>query len=81
MATCHLKIYNGPTDGQAHKLSKSHSGENRITVTLGEVLPLLVDAAERQRTWMGDFEEDDITIPTDLYEVLLAYQYLQRPVG
>ena len=79
MATDHLKIYSGPSDGHSHALSKSRSGENCITVTLGEVLPLLVDAARSQRTWLSDFEDDDVTIPADLYEVLQAYQYFQRP--
>jgi hypothetical protein len=79
MATGHLKIYSGPSDGHSHTLSKSRSGENCITVTLGEVLPLLVDAAQSQRTWLSDFDDDDVTIPADLYEVLQAYQYFQRP--
>jgi hypothetical protein len=42
-------------------------------------MPLLADAVNNQRTWVGDFADDEITISTDLYEVLLAYQYYQRP--
>jgi len=81
MAACHLKIYDGPSEGQLHTLSKSRSGENCITVSLGEVLPLLTDAANSERTWLGDFEDDDITISTDLFEVLMSYQYFRRPAG
>jgi hypothetical protein len=44
-----------------------------------DVLPLLVDAVQSERTWLRDFSEDEITISTDLYEVLLAYQHYRRP--
>lgn len=81
MVTSHLKIYNGPSEGQAHTLGKNSAGESCITVSLGEILPLLVDAACSQRTWLGDFENDDVTIPTDLFEVLMAYQHFHRPAG
>jgi hypothetical protein len=48
-------------------------------VSVGEVLPLLADAVGSQRTWLKDFDDDEITISTDLYEVLLAYQHYRRP--
>jgi hypothetical protein len=44
-----------------------------------EVLPLLADAVQSERTWLRDFAEDEVTISTDLYEVLLAYQHYRRP--
>ena len=37
------------------------------------------DAACSKRTWLKDFEDDEITISRDLYEVILAYQHYQRP--
>jgi hypothetical protein len=43
------------------------------------VLPLLADALASRRTWLRDFEEDEITISSDLYEVLLAYRHFRRP--
>ena len=46
---------------------------------LGEVLPLLLDAARSQRAWVDDFADDNISISSDLYEVLLAYQHFRRP--
>ena len=75
----HLKLYCGPTEATAPTLSKNESGQNCITVSVGEILPLLADAVNSQRTWLGDFEDDEITVSTDLYEVLLAYQYFRRP--
>jgi hypothetical protein len=50
-----------------------------VNVPLGEVLPLLADAVRNERTWLRDFEDDQITISTDLYEVILAYQHYRRP--
>jgi len=50
-----------------------------VTVAAGEILPLLADAVNSRRTWLSDFEDDEITVSSDLYEVLLAYQYFNRP--
>ena len=52
-----------------------------VTVDAGEILPLLADAVASQRTWLSDFEDDQITISADLYEVLLAYQYFRHPAA
>jgi len=41
---------------------------------------LLADAVQSQRTWLKDFEEDDVNISADLYEVLSAYRHL-RPTA
>ena len=51
----------------------------RFRVPLGEILPLLADAVRNERTWLRDFEDDQVTISTDLYEVILAYQHYRRP--
>jgi hypothetical protein len=46
---------------------------------VGDVLPLLADAVYCRRTWLRDFDADEMTISTDLYEVLLAYRYYRQP--
>jgi len=51
--------------------------EGRACVRLGEIFPLLMDAVRNQRTWLRDFEEEEITISTDLHDVLLAYQHFR----
>jgi hypothetical protein len=79
MSNSHLKLYSGPAETQAPTLSKSESGQNCVTLNAGEILPLLADAVNSRRTWLSDFEDDEITISTDLYEVLSAYQYFRRP--
>ena len=70
-----------PPSNRRPRVTASTTDSNTVTVSLGEVLPLLADAVASQRTWLGDFEDDDITISADLYEVLLAYQYFRSPAA
>ena len=79
MAASFLKIYRGPEESTAPRLAKTAAGKACVTVALNEVLPLLADAFNSERTWLGDFDDDDVTMSADLYEVLLAYQYYRRP--
>jgi hypothetical protein len=82
MAANRLRVYYGPDE---------LAGDNNATATatlpmretvnlpLGEVLPLLMEAVKNRRQWVGDFFDDEISISSDLYEVLLAYQHFRRP--
>jgi hypothetical protein len=74
-----LRIYRGPSAEALVDQPAPEIDPNQITVSVGEVLPLLADALASRRTWLRDFEEDEITISSDLYEVLLAYRHFRRP--
>lgn len=75
-----FRVYYGPEDDSAAAgVSEVRPSRRSVTVPLGEVLPLLADAVRSNRTWLDDFADDELTISTDLYEVLLAYQYYRRP--
>lgn len=81
MARRHLRVYYGP---QAElptctTAPETKSDANTVTLPLGDVFPLLADAVRSERTWLKDFAGDEITISTDLYEVILAYQHYRRP--
>ena len=81
MARCQLRVYHGPENTTLPRIDEipaSGQGHN-ITVSVGDVIPLLADAVASERTWLRDFSNDDITISTDLYEVLLAYRHFRRP--
>ena len=80
MARANLRIYRGPAEKSASVRPASNSPA-KISVNVGEVLPLLADAVASERTWLSDFEDDQITISADLYEVLLAYQYYRHPAA
>ena len=80
MKPTHLRVYYGPHDDPATvQVAEETARRNTVTVPLTEVLPLLGDAVQSQRTWLRDFEDDEVTISMDLYEVLLAYQHYRRP--
>lgn len=49
-----------------------------VSVSAGDLIPLLMDAAENDRTWLRDFADDPVRIDVDLYDVLLAYQQLSN---
>lgn len=78
MRTTPLRIYYGPPDA-AQVSEEAGAARETITVPLGEIAPLLADAVQSQRTWLRDFKDDEITVSTDLYEVILAYQHYRRP--
>jgi hypothetical protein len=75
MARNRLRVYYGPEE----ELESPQQPANTVSVQLGEVLPLLADAMRQGRAWVDDFCDDEVTISSDLYEVLLAYQHFRRP--
>lgn len=75
--TARLRVYYGPQENESTPMVSDLSPS--VEVTLGEILPLLTDAVQSDRTWLRDFAKDEVTISMDLYEVLLAYQHYRRP--
>src|SRR6056297_1179989 len=49
-----------------------------VSISVRTLIPLLIEAAENDRTWLQDFADDPVRIDADLYDVLLAYQQLQQ---
>jgi hypothetical protein len=78
MAQNRLRVYYGPEEAAAAGPATIPL-RGAVTLTLGEALPLLVDAVRSGRAWVDDFADDEITISSDLHEVLLAYQHFRRP--
>ena len=74
-----LRIYYGPSDEATKAPKTSTPVREDVTLPLSEVFPLLADAVQSERTWLRDFADDEVTISTDLYEVILAYQHYRRP--
>jgi hypothetical protein len=82
MALRKLRVYTGP-DAAAVGSPLVHDAHepNTVRTTLGDILPLLADAVASNRTWLTDFEADEITISSDLHDVLQAYRHFRRPVA
>jgi hypothetical protein len=83
MAIRRFKVYSGPelTGGEAGPIGlfQAAAEPDTVKVALGEILPLLADAVASNRTWLGDFEQDEVTLSSDLYDVLQAYRHFRRP--
>ncbi|MDA0658248.1 MAG: hypothetical protein O2931_01305 [Planctomycetota bacterium] len=73
-----LRVYFGPED-DASTTSTKEQRSNSVTLPLSEVIPILLSAVHEERGWLNDFADDEVTLSTDLYEVLLAYQHYRRP--
>lgn len=74
-----LRVYYGPEETQTTVVAETPDTVHRVTVPVGEVFAALGDAIQNNRIWLKDFAEDEITIPTELYEVILAYEHYHRP--
>jgi hypothetical protein len=80
MSASRLRVYYGPEETACESTATATIPlRDEVSLPLGEVLPLLMDAVKNRRQWVGDFFDDEITISSDLYEVLLAYQHFRRP--
>ncbi len=74
-----LRVYYGP-ESEIATVAQPNEATGTVKVPLAEIFPLLTEALRSNRTWLQDFADDDITISSDLYELLVAYQHY-RPVG
>ena len=52
--------------------------EERVSVKLTNILPWLADAASNGVGWLHDFEEEEVCLTADLYDVILAYQHFHH---
>lgn len=78
MARNRLRVYYGPDEVRTAD-GQELPPRQTVSVPVGEVLPLLLEASRNRRAWLEDFAGDEMTISSDLYEVLLAYQHFRRP--
>lgn len=76
-----LRIYHGPAGEIAAETPQAKDARETVSVPLGEILPLLAEAVQSERTWLRDFDDDEVAISMDLYEVILAYQHYRRPLS
>lgn len=60
--------------GEEETLEQS---DQMVNVQFGEIADALAEAIHYRRTWISDFSEDEVKIPTDLYAMLTAYNHLR----
>ena len=49
----------------------------QVTVRLGDISRELRDAMRWNRTWLDDFEDDEVQVSPDLYDIISAYMRLR----
>jgi hypothetical protein len=72
MSRCHLRVFRGPETSEPE--SQPLTGE-LVRVRLMDIYPLLVDALRSNRTWLRDFDQEELQISQDLYECIRAYDH------
>ena len=45
----------------------------KVNISFGELTSMLLEASRKQRAFLRDFEDDEIQLTDDLYQVLTAY--------
>lgn len=66
-----LKLFCGDDDGGTAVEAP------RVSMKFAEFFHIVAEASRFKRTWLRDFEDDDIEVPEDLFEVLSAYWTLR----
>ncbi|MCH2125979.1 MAG: hypothetical protein MK165_14395 [Pirellulaceae bacterium] len=69
-----LRIYKGHDANLDGSKLQQESTKLVERVRLGRVLSMLVEAYQKDRTWLQDFEDEELTISSDLHDVLMAYE-------
>ena len=50
-----------------------------VNIRLGDLLPLLAFAKRNNYLWVQDFLEDEVTVTSDLYDVIRSFSSQRRP--
>lgn len=48
-----------------------------ISMSFGELAAVMLDAIRTRRRWIDDFEDDEVQVSEDLFEVLSAYSRMR----
>ena len=68
----HLRVYPGIDEIEDEQDAES-SGP-AVHIRLGDLLPLVAMAQKLHFIWLKDFLDDEVTISTDLHDVLQAFR-------
>jgi hypothetical protein len=68
MATARLRVFPRPEDE-----IQSESNDPGIPIRLADLYPLLAQAYRDNYVWLRDFENDQLLVSPDLFEVMRAF--------
>ncbi len=69
MAGARLRVYPPQPEGA----SSAESSAPAVPIRLVELYPLLAQAYRDNYVWLRDFEEDEVMVSSDLFEVVRAF--------
>jgi hypothetical protein len=67
MATARLRVFPHPEE------EREDVNDPVISIRLSDLYPLLAQAYRDNYTWLRDFEDDELLVSNDLYEVVRAF--------
>ena len=73
-----LRLYYGPDDNRSVPLSQIRDADTTVEMPLHVLFETMTDATVRGLAWTEDFREEKVTVSTDLYEVISAYQNMRK---
>ena len=68
MATARLRVFSPVADEPIEEFRSP-----KMAISLAELYPLLSQAFRDNYTWLRDFENDEVMVSSDLYEVIRAF--------
>jgi hypothetical protein len=69
----HLRLYSA-----AHDSTLESAQDPSVRVRLADLLPLLAIAKKNNYLWLQDFLDDEVTVTSDLYDVLRSFVAVRR---
>ena len=68
MATARLRVFPRPEEDSRDKFTPA-----AVPIRLADLYPLLAQAYRDNYVWLRDFEEDELLVSSDLFEVVRAF--------
>ncbi len=68
MATARLRVFPRPEEEPRQRLSPAS-----VPIRLADLYPLLAQAYRDNYVWLRDFEDDEMLVSPDLFEVVRAF--------
>jgi hypothetical protein len=73
MATCHLRLFPNTVEDAA----PTSDQEATVSVRLRDLLPVLRQALRSNYVWLRDFQDDEIRVTQDFYDVIRTFEGLR----
>ena len=72
MASARLRVFPHPDDEPVGEI-----GTPSVPIRLSELYPLLAQAFRDNYTWLRDFEDEELMVSSDLFEIVRAFSNMR----